>query len=50
MRVSILSRAGALGGVAGSSNALWAVKREGLLPSESNTLNTSASLRSINGK
>ncbi len=41
----MLSRGGASAGVAGSSNALCAVKREGLLASESNTLNTSASFR-----
>jgi len=50
VRVSMLSRGGAPGGVAGSSNALCAVKRESLLASESNTLNTSASSRVIWGK
>ena len=50
VRVSMLSRAGAFGGVLGSANAECAVKRVGTLSSESNTLNTSASSRSISGK
>ena len=50
VRVSMLSRGGAFGGVLGSSNAECAVKRVGTFGSVSNTLNTSASLRSICGK
>ena len=50
VRVSMLSRGGALGGVLGSSNAECAVKRVATFGSVSNTLNTIASLRSICGK
>src|ERR1700704_1201812 len=50
VRVSMLSRGQASAGVLGSSKAVWAVKRAGGVGSESNTLNTSASLRSICGK
>ena len=45
----MLSRGGASGGVLGSSKAQCAVKREGFVRSESNTLNTSASSRVICG-
>jgi hypothetical protein len=48
--VSMLSRGQALADVLGSSKAVWAVKRAILPASESNTLNTSASSRSICGK
>ena len=50
VRVSMLSRGGAFGGVLGSSNAECAVNRVGTFGSVSNTLNTIASWRFICGK
>ena len=50
VRVSMLSRGGAFGGVLGSSNAECAVNFVGTFWSVSNTLNTIASSRFICGK
>ncbi len=46
----MLSRGLASGGLVGSANAVWAVKRTPARSSVSYTLNTSASFRAISGK
>jgi len=49
-RISMLSRGGAAGGEVGSSNEVWALKRERPSLDESYTLKTSASSRCMRGK